>query len=163
MIYYIYKVRRKQTSIHFFRSVPTHRYLRSISWISWNGGHRPQQAGSSIPCSALCRSCARIVFAAVPIPKAAIAAPLPLLPPERQANALQSFPREKEKHLSPFFSRAFGCRSFRVALPASSSRVLPATHLRPVHLRPSHKQKNAGPRHCAANPLTTFVKRAQKA
>lgn len=33
----------------------------------------------------------------------------------------------------------------------------------PRHLlRPSHKQKNAGPRHCAANPLATFVKRAQK-
>lgn len=45
----------------------------------------------------------------------------------------------------------------------------PAAHLRPVHHPPSTspsaalpQTKNAGPQHCAANPLTTFVKRAQK-
>lgn len=64
--------------------------------------------------------------------------------------SFQSFPREKEKTSFSLFSRTFARHSSRVALPASSSCVLPA-----AHLRPSHKQKNAGPRHCAANPLTT--------
>lgn len=95
-------------------------------------------------------------------PKAAIAAALPLLPPGGQANALRSFPKKKRNNLLPFFHALLACRSFCIALPASSSRVPPTTHPRPVHLRPSHKQKNAGPQHCAANPLATFVKRAQK-
>lgn len=47
MIYYIYKVRRKQTSIRFSRSVLTHRYLRSISWISWNGRRPPRYPPST--------------------------------------------------------------------------------------------------------------------
>lgn len=137
MIYYIYKVRRKQTSIHFSRSVPTHRYLRYISWISWNG-HRPQPFTSwvsrSVPQFAHALFSRRRLY-----PKAAIATPLSLLPPGGQANALRSSSRRR-KQLS-FLFRA----PLRVILPAllypRSLAVPPAVHLRPVHLRPSHKQK----------------------
>ena len=40
---------------------------------------------------------------------------------------------------------------------ACCSRSICGRSAAPPHhlLRPSHKQKNAGPRHCAANPLTT--------
>lgn len=165
MIYYIYKVRRKQTSIRSSRSALPHRYLRSISWISWVRGHRPQPstswvAGAPVP-----------QFAAAPIPQGRGSCARPYLcfhPEDRQTpSGLSS---RKRKQLSFLFSRIFACRSSCVALPASFlSHLLLATHPRPVHrlpsrrfLRPSHKQKNAGPQHCAANPLITFIKRAQK-
>ena len=148
MIYYIYKVRRKQTSIRFSRSVLPHRYLRCISWISWNG-HRPPQAG--FPPSV---ATAPATFSAVPIPKAAIATLLPLPPPGGQANTPPIFPQNNPL---PFSRTPLACRSSCVALPAA----LPTIHPRPVHRLPPHRfcglptnKKNAGPRHCAANPLT---------
>ena len=116
MIYYIYKVRRKQTSIHFSRSALPHRYLRYISWISWNGGHRPPQAG--FPPVLHTKPQLRDIFAAVPILKAAIARPYLYFHLEDKANILPIFPREKEKHLFSLFSRTFACRSSYVALPA---------------------------------------------
>lgn len=93
---------------------------------------------------------------------------LPLPPPGRQSNYPPIFPQEKEKTF--FSSRTFLTRRSPCAtLPAGSSHLLLATHPRPLYHPPltslsaaSHKQKNAGPQHCAANPLITFVKRAQK-
>ena len=135
-------MRRKQTSIRFSRSVPTHRYL---SWISWV--RRPQPSTSWVSTRA---AVARATFPRrCPYPRPRSLRPYFCLHLEGKANI---FPREKEK-TSFFPFRA----PLRVALPASSSRVLPATHPQPVcrpshHLpRPSHKQKM---RHCAANPLT---------
>ena len=77
---------------------------------------------------------------------------------EDKANILPIFPPRKRKNIFlPFFAHL--CVSLLPRCSArSSSRVSPAAQLRPVHyllLRPFHKQKNAGPRHCAANPLTT--------
>lgn len=89
MIYYIYKVRRKQTSIRSSRSALPHRYLRSISWISWKG-ISPLQAGFlSVlhPVSHLVRP---------PTTKARIQlCPLLLLSPSRR----------ERKYLLIFFSR----------------------------------------------------------
>lgn len=124
MIYYIYKVRRKQTFIRSSRSALSHRYLRYISWISWNGGHRPPQAGSQfhlVPQSAHTSFSRRRLH-----PKAAIAATLSPPPLGEQANILRSFLQEKEKHPSSLFPRA-SCarRSSCVALPASSPHVPP--------------------------------------
>ena len=123
MIYYIYKVRRKQTSIRFSRSVLPHRYLRCISWISWNG-HRPPQAG--FPPSV---ATARGVCGGTPIPKAAIATLLPLPPPGGQANTPPIFPQNNPL---PFSRTPLACRSSCVALPAA----LPTIHPRPVHRLP---------------------------
>ena len=140
-------MRRKQTSIRFSRSALSHRYLRSISWV-----RRPQAAAlyklGRGP--TLCRNCARTIFAAVPIPQGRNScAPLPLLPPGGQANALRSFLKKKKTALFPF-SRIFACRCSCVALPASSlSHVPPATHLRPVHhvafCGPPINKKKCGP------------------
>ena len=145
MIYYIYKVRRKQTSIRFSRSVPTHRYLRYISWISWNGGHKPPQAGFPHCAPPRAATRARIVFAAAPIPRAAIAAPLPLLPPGGQSKRPPIFP--PKNIFLPFFAHL--CVSLLPRCSArNSSRVSPAAQPRPAHrslLRPSHKQKKCGP------------------
>ena len=99
MIYYIYKVRRKQTSIRSSHSVLTHRHLRYISWISWNGGHRPPQAGFPPVLHPVPQL--RAVFAAVPIPKAAIAATLSLLPPGGQSKHPSNL--SPEKHFSSLF------------------------------------------------------------
>lgn len=153
MIYYIYKVRRKQTSIRSSRSALPHRY---ISWISWNGGHRPQPSTSwvfSTRAATAHRFSRRCLY-----PKAAIAVLLLLLPP--LTTTLQSFPKKKKNNLLPLFRAPLACRSSCVALPASSSHVPPATHLRPVCRPPPTSSfaalpqtKNAGPQHCAANPL----------
>ena len=100
----------------------------------------------------------RDIVAAGPYPKAAIAATLSLPTPRGQSKHPSNLSHEKKKkHLFPF-SRTFVCRSFRVALPASSSHVLPAAGPSPtVHVAFCGPpiNKNAGPRHCAANPLTT--------
>lgn len=100
MIYYIYKVRRKQTSIHFSRSALPHRYLRYISWISWND-HRPQPSTSWVSTCAPPRvaSCAP-AYDEVPHPAALL---LLLSPSRRERKYLLVFSREKEKHLSSFF------------------------------------------------------------
>ena len=149
MIYYIYKVRRKQTSIRFSRSVLPHRYLRCISWISWNG-HRPPQAGFF---HASRRSCARDVFGGAYTQGRDSYAPTST-PPGGQANTPPIFPQNNPL---PFSRTPLACRSSCVALPAA----LPTIHPRPVHRLPPHRfcglptnKKNAGPRHCAANPLT---------
>ena len=135
-------MRRKQTSIRFSRFTLPHRYLRSISWISWEGGHGPPQAGffHPVPQPAHASFSRRCLY-----PKAAIAALLPLLPPGGQSkHPSDLFPRKRKTSVFPFPRTALTRRSSCIALPASSSRVLPATHLRPVRhslLRPSHKQK----------------------
>ena len=154
-------MRRKQTSIRFSRSALSHRYLRYISWNS----HRPPQAGffHTVPQSAHTSFSRRRLY-----PKAAIVAALPLLPPGGQANALRSFPKKKRNNLLPFFHALLACRSFCIALPASLARATsdPSAASPSPALASSSaafpQTKNAGPRHCAANPLTTFVKRAQK-
>lgn len=128
MIYYIYKVRRKQISIRFSRSALPHRY---ISWISWNGGQgiNPLQAGFPVPCRSL-RT--RRFSRRCPYPKVAIAAIL-LPPPRRQNNCPPIFSPRKRKitffsspHIShtPFFLRCFTRKLFARH---------PATHPRPVH------------------------------
>lgn len=121
----------------------THRYLR---YISWNGGHSPPQAGFSTPC----RNPRTHRFAAVPIPKAAIARPYLYFHLEDKANTLPIFPPKKTLFFP--FSRTFACRSFRVALPAALRACCPrpicgrSIACRPRRLlRPSHKQKKRGP------------------
>lgn len=155
MIYYIYKVRRKQTSIRSSRSALPHRYLRSISW----NDHRPQPSTSWVSTCAPPRvaSCAP-AYDEVPHPAALL---LLLSPSRRERKYLLVFSREKEKHLSSLSRASLTRRSSCVALPtARTCRQRPirgrSAACRPRRfLRPSHKQKNAGPRHCAANPLTT--------
>ena len=104
--------------------------------------------------STLRAAVAPATFSAVPIPKAAIATLLPLPPPGGQANTPPIFPQNNPL---PFSRTPLACRSSCVALPAA----LPTIHPRPVHRLPPHRfcglptnKKNAGPRHCAANPLT---------
>ena len=113
MIYYIYKVRRKQTSIHFSRSALPHRYLRYISWISWV--RRPVAATSWVfpPHAAVARATfsRRCLY-----PKAAIAAALSLTSTWRtKQTSLQSFPRKNI--FLPFFAHLcvslLLCRSIR--------------------------------------------------
>ena len=152
MIYYIYKVRRKQTSIRSSRSVLTHRYLRYISWISWEGGHRPPQAGffHPVPQPAHASFSRRCLY-----PKAAIAAALSLPLSERQSKRPPIFPpRKREITFFPFptyFSRVAPLILLCPRFLTHTTRGPSAAGHRPL-LRPSHKQKNAGPRHCAANP-----------
>ena len=122
MIYYIYKVRRKQTSIHFSRSALPHRYLRYISWISWI--LRPQAAKVSTlyklgffhtesqPRTRCFRGGAYI-----------LAAPLPLLPPGGQANALRSFLKKKKNNLFPFFRAPLRVAPLMLLCPQALARV----------------------------------------
>lgn len=126
MIYYIYKVRRKQTSIRSSRSALPHRYLRYISWISWV--HRPQPSTSWVstcapPCAASCAP------ACDEVPHQAAA--LPLLPPGGQANALRSFLKKKKTALFPFFAYLYVSFLLRC-----STRKLFARRLRPICGRP---------------------------
>ena len=155
MIYYIYKVRRKQTSIRFFRFTLPHRYLRYISWISWNGGHRPPQAGffhtepqlraRHFHGGAYIQGCDSCDPAAIATQKAKKASP-------------NLFPKKKKNIFLPFSRIALTRRSSYVALLA-----VPHTRCRrPIRGRsitcfrgPPINKKNAGPRHYAANPLTT--------
>ena len=127
MIYYIYKVRRKQTSIRSSRSALPHRYLRYISWISWNG-HRSQPSTSWVPPYVAVRPHARRFSRRHPYPKAAIAAPLLLLSPSRRERKyLLVFSREKEKHLSSLFPAQLSL-NVPLVLPCPRS-----ARLRPVH------------------------------
>lgn len=134
MIYYIYKVRRKQISIRFFRFTLPHRYLRYISWISWEGGHRPPPAGSSIPCSTLCRSprTHRFRGGAYP-PKPQQLRPYLCLHPEDRQTPSDLSPEKKKKHLSSLFPRTSRVSLLLYCSARGSSRILPAAHLRPVH------------------------------
>lgn len=119
MIYYIYKVRRKQTSIHFSRSALPHRYLRYISWISWNGGHRPQPSTSWV--FHLVPQLRTVFPRRCPYPKAAVAALLPLLPARREQLPSDLSSRKRKQPLSPF--------------PTHLSRVAPPALLCPQLLR----------------------------
>lgn len=149
MIYYIYKVRRKQTSIRFSRSAPTHRYLRSISWISWNG-HRPQPSTSWVfPHRAAV--CAHVVFAAVPIPQGrGSCAPASASAWRTKQIFLQSLLEKKRNIYLPFPRTALTRRSSCVApsallcpLPLSRAAIRGRSAACPSRrlLRPSHKQK----------------------
>ena len=154
MIYYIYKVRRKQTSIRFSRSVLPHRYLRYISWISWV--RRPQAATlyklsfHTEPQSAHTLFSRRCLYH-----KAAIATPYLCFHLEDKANLS---PRRRKTSFFPSLAHLL-----RAALPAllcpqlvraasgpSAADPSPAVHV--VFCGPP-QTKNAGPRHCAANPL----------
>ena len=130
MIYYIYKVRRKQTSIRFSRSALPHRYLRCISWISWNGGHRPPQAGFPPQC----RNCARRFAAArlYPRPQWLCSCYRHL---EDKQTLLQSFPKIT---FFPSFAR-LSCVAPLVLLCPQALHALPTIHPRPVHRLPPHR------------------------
>ena len=96
-------------------------------------------------------------FAAVPIPQGRNSCgPISASTQRTKQTSLQSFPRKNI--FLPFFAHL--CVSL---LPRCSARELFARAARGRSiarcprrlLRPFHKQKNAGPRHYAANPLTT--------
>lgn len=138
MIYYIYKVRRKQTSIHFSRFTLLHRYLRSISW---NGGHRPQPSTSWVfpPHT----TAARDVFAAVPIPQGRNSCD-PISASTQKIKKISPNPstEKKKKHLSSLFPHSSHTPVLPCCYACVPSHALPAIHPRPVHsllLRPSHK------------------------
>ena len=121
MIYYIYKVRRKQTSIRFSRSVLPHRYLRYISWISWNGGRRPPQAGFPYRAPLCAATRARIVFAAVPIPQDRDScAPTSTSTWRTKQTSFRSFPEKKKNICLPFSPHS----SYPPFLPCCSARKL---------------------------------------
>lgn len=108
-------MRRKQTSIRFSRSALPHRYLRYISWISWNS-HRPQPSISWVfpPRAATAHRFSRRRL----YPKAAVAALLLLLPPGGQSKySSDLFSRKRETSISPF--------------PAQLSRAAPPASLLP--------------------------------
>lgn len=136
MIYYIYKVRRKQTSIRFSRFTLPHRYLRYISWISWEG-ISPLQAGFFHPCSAHVPQPARAIFAAVPIPQGRDScAPISNFHLEDKANIPPIFP--PKKHFSSLFRAplrvapsALLCPQLfaRVARGPSAAGPSPAVHV----------------------------------
>lgn len=108
-------MRRKQTSIHFSRSALPHRYIRYISWISWNGGYRPQPSTSWVffrPVPQL-----RTVLRRCPYPEAAIATLLPLLPARREQPLSDLSPRKRKITFFPF--------------PAHLSRAAPLMSLCP--------------------------------
>ena len=143
MIYYIYKVRRKQTSIRFSRSVLPRRYLRYISWISWNG-HRPPQAG--FPPSV---ATARGVLRRHAYTQGRDSYAPTSTPPGGQANTPPIFPQNNPL---PFSRTPLACRSSCAALSASSSRTThdpsaagPSPAPPTSFLRPPHKQKKCGP------------------
>ena len=141
MIYYIYKVRRKQTSIRFSRSALPHRYLRSISWKSWI--RRPQAATSWVPPYVATR--ARVVFAAVPIHQGRGSCALAAIATQKVKKVSPNLSPRKRK--LPFFPSpraapsALLCpQALHVCRPRSicgRSAVRPSRYF----LRPSHKQK----------------------
>lgn len=153
-------MRRKQASIHFSRSALPHRYLRYISWISWV--HRPQPSTSWTPTQ--CRNCARGIFGGAYTLRPQQRRPCLCFHLEDKQTPSDLFSRKRKTSVFPFSRTALACRSSCVALPRSF-----ACRPRPIRGRSitspsaaSPQTKNAGPQHCAANPLTTFVKRAQK-
>lgn len=161
MIYYIYKVRRKQTSIRSSRSALPHRYIRSISWISWKG-ISPLQAGF-LP---VLHPVSHPVRPPTTKSRIQLRSCYCCRHPEEKENIYWSFPEKKKNICLPFFPHSshapllLRCSTRKLFARAARSPSAAGPSRR--FLRPSHKQKNAGPRHCAANPLTTFVKRAQK-
>lgn len=144
MIYYIYKVRRKQTSIRFSRSVPAHRYLSWISWVrrpqpstSWVSTRtppEPQLRARRFRGGAHTQGRDRYALAAIAIWKTS-------------KHPFDLLPRKRKLSFFPFSRVPLVCRSFRVALPTARtcrprsicgrSAACPSRHL----LRPPHKQK----------------------
>lgn len=125
-------MRRKQTSIRSSRSALPHRYLR---YISWNGGHRPPQAGFSAQSAHALFSRRRLY------PKAAIAAALPLLPPGGQNKYSSDLsPRKRKTSVFPF-SRA-------------PLRVIPPALLYPQALRACRPRSICG--RSIARPCVIF-------
>ena len=146
MIYYIYKVRRKQASIRSSRFTLPHRYLRYISWISWI--RRPQAATSWISTRTPPRAAtrARIVFAAAPIPQGHDSCGPISASTQRIGKRPPIFPPRKRKNIFlPFFAHL--CVSLLPRCSArSSSRVSPIRGRSIARcprrlLRPSRKQK----------------------
>ena len=150
-------MRRKQTSIRFSRSALPHRYLRYISWISWV--HRPQPSTSWVfpPRAATAHRFSRRCL----YHKAAIVARLCLCfhPEDKQTpSGLSSRKRKQLSFLFSHFSRVVPPVSLCPRALFRTCRQRPicgrSIACRPRRLlRPPHKQKNAGPRHYAANPL----------
>lgn len=140
MIYYIYKVRRKQTSIRSPCSALPHRYLRYISWKSWI--RRPQPSTSWVSTCAPLRAATRARHfhggTYILQPRSCLCHRL-----GDRANIL----KKKKTTSLPFPHASLTCRPSRVALPAAPAHI--ACDLsRPVrrpHLtslpRPSYKQK----------------------
>ena len=144
MIYYIYKVRRKQTSIRFSRSALPHRYLRYISWISWNGGYRPPPSTSW-------------VFSPVPQLRTVCGGAYTLRPQQwrsclcfrpEENNYSLIFPQEKERQSSFFLSRASHTSLLLYCAIHEPHTCRPrpicgrsAVRFSRRFLRPSHKQK----------------------
>lgn len=115
MIYYIYKVRRKQTSIRSSRSALPRRYLRYISWISWI--RRPQAA-------ALYKLGFLPVLHSVPHPARLPATgsriklrPYLRLHLENKQTSFDLFSKKKKNILLLFFRVPLARRSSCVALP----------------------------------------------
>lgn len=150
MIYYIYKVRRKQTSIRSSRSALSHRYLRCISWISWNS-HRPQPFTSWVasPQSAtFSRRCL--------CHKAAIVArPYLCFHPEGRPTP-SGLSSRKRKQLSFLFSARLCvsfllcCSAYKLFARAACGRSIACPPPRRFP-RPSHKQKMRA-RSCRREP-----------
>lgn len=130
MIYYIYKVRRKQTSIRSSRSALPHRYLRSISWISWKG-ISPLQAGFPPVLHTEPRSAVFSRRCLHPRPRWLRS----YCHPEEKENIYWSFLRKRKTSVFPFSRAAPTQRSSRAAMSAIL-RAPPATHPRPVHRPP---------------------------
>ena len=137
-------MRRKQTSIRSSRSALPHRYLRSISWISWV--HRPQPSTSWV-FHLVPQSAHTSFFAAVPISQGRNSC-APATATRKTEQLLSDFSQEKEKQPSPLLSHA----SCVPLLLRCSARELSACRPRSIcgrsavrfsrrFLRPSHKQK----------------------
>lgn len=111
-------MRRKQTSIHFSRSALPHRYLRYISWISWNG-HRPQPSTSWVfPHRAAAMRATFFRGGAYALRPQQLRSCY--RHSEDRTTALRSFPKN---NLLSFPHAPLACRFFCVALPASPARV----------------------------------------
>lgn len=154
----------KQGHLHSLRSALPHRYLRCISWISWNG-HRPQPSTSWVASPQSATFSRRCLYH-----KAAIAAPLLLSLPRRQRKHLLILsPRKRKTSFFPFPAQPahtpflLCCSAYklfaRAACGPSAAGPSPAPH---VAFRGPPINKKCGPAAFAANPLTTFIERAQK-
>lgn len=143
MIYYIYKVRRKQTPIRFSRSALPHRYLRSISWISWNGHRPPPDISWVFP--RLVPQLRPRIFAAVPIPQGrGSCAPAAITTQKVKKGSPDLSPQEKEDYLSshPHTPLLLCCFAYKLLARAASDPSAAGPSPAPTSLSAaSHKQK----------------------
>lgn len=128
MIYYIYKVRRKQTSIRFSRSALPHRYLRYISWISWKG-ISPLQAGF-LP---VLHPVSHPVRPPTTKSRIQLRSCYCCRHPEEKENIYWSFPEKKKNVCLPFFPHSSHTTFLSCCYVCDPSRVPPAVHPRPVY------------------------------